>query len=457
MPPAQTPSTASTASTRNTPSTLYRNYVLFMLTIVYVFNFIDRQVLVILQESIKKDLHLSDAQLGFLSGFTFAIFYAVLGVPIARLADRTNRRNTITLSLGLWSIMTAVSGTARNFIQLAAARIGVGIGEAGGSPPAHAMISDYFPPCRRSTALSIYSTGIYFGTLIGYIMGGYLNQRLGWRTAFFAVGAPGIFFSLLFYATVKEPRRGSTDTASLPLSDTASLPLSGTAALPSTGTSPLPPTETHTFREVLKLLYSKKTFIFLTIATSLLVFCIYGLLNWAPSFLGRIHGMTPAERGRALGLALGIGGAIGSFAGGALTDRFGKKDRQWYLKIPAYAILLSIGFAIGALYLKSNILSVVCFGCTAALQSMYLGPSVAVAHSLVPASMRALTSAVLFLALNFIGLGFGPWIVGMISDRLTPSLGVEALRWAMSIVLVVSLVSAMLFFRTAKTLAPSRP
>jgi MFS family permease len=440
MPPTQDPDTPAF-------STRYRNYVLFMLTIVYVFNFIDRQVLVILQESIKKDLRLSDAQLGFLSGFTFAIFYAVLGVPIARLADKGNRRNTVTLSLGLWSIMTAVSGTARNFIQLAVARVGVGVGEAGGSPPAHAMISDYFPPRRRSTALSIYSTGIYFGTLVGYIMGGYLNQRLGWRTAFFVVGAPGIFFSLLFYATVKEPRRGSTDAAPQP---TGSTPLS-------TGSTPLPPTHTHTFREVLKLLYSKKTFIFLTIATSLLVFCIYGLLNWAPSFLGRIHAMTPAERGRALGLALGIGGAIGSFAGGALTDRFGKKDRRRYLKIPAYAILLSIPFAIGALYLDNNVLSVICFGCTAALQSMYLGPSLAVAHSLVPASMRALTSAVLFLALNFIGLGFGPWVVGMISDHLTPSLGVQALRWAMSIVLVVSLISAMLFFRTAKTLAPARP
>jgi len=432
----------------------YRNYVLFMLTIVYVFNFIDRQVLVILQESIKKDLHLSDAQLGFLSGFTFAIFYAVLGVPIARLADKGNRRNTVTLSLGLWSIMTAVSGTARSFIQLAVARVGVGVGEAGGSPPAHAMISDYFPPQRRSTALSIYSTGIYFGTLVGYIMGGYLNQRLGWRTAFFAVGAPGIFFSLQFYATVKEPRRGSTDAAPQPLTET--IAPTGTTPLP-TGTTPLPPTHTPTFREVLKLLYSKKTFIFLTIATSLLVFCIYGLLNWAPSFLGRIHAMTPAERGRALGLALGIGGAIGSFAGGALTDRFGKKDRRWYLKIPAYAILLSIPFAIGALYLDNNVLSVVCFGCTAALQSMYLGPSLAVAHSLVPASMRALTSAVLFLALNFIGLGFGPWVVGMISDRLAPALGVQSLRWAMSIVLVVSLISAILFFRTAKTLAPARP
>src|SRR5580698_4607377 len=282
MPPAQT---------TNTPSTLYRNYVLFMLTIVYVFNFIDRQVLVILQESIKKDLRLSDAQLGFLSGFTFAIFYAVLGVPIARLADRTNRRNTITLSLGLWSIMTAVSGTARNFIQLAAARIGVGVGEAGGSPPAHAMISDYFPPRQRSTALSIYSTGIYIGTLIGFIMGGYLNQRLGWRTAFFVVGLPGIIFSLLFYATVKEPRRGATDTETLVI-------------------------ESPSLREVLKRLYATKTFVFLAIASALNVFCIYGLINWAPSFLERLHGMKPAEVGALLGLIYGIGGGAGSFAGG---------------------------------------------------------------------------------------------------------------------------------------------
>ncbi len=183
----------------NEISNRYRNYVLMMLTLVYVFNFVDRQLIVILQESIKKELHLSDTQLGLLSGFTFAIFYVTLGIPIARFADKTNRKNTVAVSLGLWSIMTAFSGLARNFIQLLFARIGVGVGEAGGSPPAHAMISDYFPPQKRSTALSIYSTGIYFGILIGFLMGGYLNQHLGWRTAFFVVGIPGIIFSILFY------------------------------------------------------------------------------------------------------------------------------------------------------------------------------------------------------------------------------------------------------------------
>jgi MFS family permease len=404
----------------------YRNYVLAMLTLVYVFNFVDRQLLVILQESIKKELRLSDTQLGLLSGFTFAIFYVTLGIPIARLADRGNRRNIVTLSLGLWSIMTAFSGFARNFIQLLLARIGVGVGEAGGSPPAHAMISDYFTPEKRSTALSVYSAGIYIGVLIGFLMGGYLNQHVGWRTAFFVLGIPGIFFSLLFYATVKEPRRGATDAKILAAN------------------------ETHSFGEVLKLLYSTKTFVFLALASALNVFCIYGLVNWAPSFLQRLHGMKSSEVGASLGLIYGIGGGVGSFAGGLLTDHFGKKDKRWYLKVPAYAIIFGIPCAAGALFLQNSFFSLACLGLCAFLQSIYLGPSLAVAHSLVPASMRALTSAIFFLVINLLGLGFGPLVVGLISDLLKPALGVESLRWAMSIVLIISVASAALFFVSAK-------
>jgi MFS family permease len=419
--------TKPTINERKKVSTLYRNYVLIMLTLVYVFNFIDRQVLVILQESIKKELHLSDTQLGMLSGFTFAIFYVTLGIPIARFADKTNRRNTVAVSLGLWSIMTACSGMARNFIQLLLARIGVGVGEAGGSPPAHAMISDYFPPEKRSTALSVYSSGIYFGVLIGFLTGGYLNQQLGWRTAFFVVGLPGIIFSLLFLATVKEPRRGATDMD-------------------------VQESESHSLGEVLKVLYSSKTFAFLAMSSALNVFCIYGLLNWTPSFLERLHGMKISEVGASLGLIYGIGGAIGSFAGGFLTDHFGKKDKRWYLKIPAYAILISIPCAAGAIFLQDTFFSLACLGLCSFLQSMYLGPSLSVAHSLVPASMRALTSAVFFLVINLIGLGFGPLVVGMISDMLKPSLGVESLRWALSIIIVISFASAVLFFSTAKKL-----
>ena len=413
----------------NAISNRYRNYVLMMLTLVYVFNFVDRQLIVILQESIKKDLNLSDSQLGLLSGFTFAIFYVTLGIPIARFADKTNRKNTVTASLCLWSAMTAFSGLARNFIQLLLARIGVGVGEAGGSPPAHAMISDYFPPEKRSTALSVYSTGIYFGILAGFLMGGYLNQHLGWRTAFFVIGIPGIIFSILFYFSVKEPRRGATDFTATPTNDNQSL------------------------GEVLKRLYASNTFVYLALATGLHVFCIYGLINWAPSFLSRIHGMKNAEIGVLLGLMFGFGGAIGSFAGGFLTDHFGKKDKRWYLKIPAYAIMLSILFAAGALFLQNKSFSIICLGCCATLQSMYLGPAIAVAHTLVPASMRSLTSAILFFVLNLIGLGLGPLVVGIISDQLAPILGKESLRWAMSITIIIGIVSTIFFFITAKKLA----
>jgi predicted MFS family arabinose efflux permease len=407
-------------------SNIYRNYVLAMLTLVYVFNFIDRQLLVILQEAIKKDLQLSDTQLGLLSGFTFAIFYVVLGIPIARFADKGNRRNTVAVSLGLWSLMTACSGLARNFFQLLLARIGVGVGEAGGSPPAHAMISDYFPPQKRSTALSIYSAGIYFGILIGFLMGGYLNQHLGWRTAFFVIGTPGLVFAALFYATVKEPRRGATD---------------------STNTN-----EVHTLGEVLRVLYRNKIFVLLALASALNVFCIYGLMNWAPSLLQRLHGLTSGETGKLLGPILGIGGAAGSFAGGLLTDHFGKIDKRWYLKVPAYAVAIVVPAATGAIFFQNTALTVTCLGLCALLQSMYLGPALAVSHSLVPASMRSLTSAVFFLVINLIGLGFGPLVVGVVSDLLKPQFGVESLRWALSIVIVVSIASTVLFFRTAKRL-----
>jgi MFS family permease len=231
----------------------------------------------------------------------------------------------------------------------------------------------------------------------------------------------------LFYATVKEPQRGATDVSNQPA-------------------------QPNSLRDVLKLLYSTKTFVWLSLASALNVFCIYGLLNWAPSFLQRLHGMTSSDTGTFLGLIYGIGGAIGSFAGGLLTDHFGKKDKRWYLKVPAYAIIIGIPCAAGAIFLQNNSLALTFLGLCAMLQSLYLGPSLSVAHSLVPASMRALTSAVYFLVINLIGLGFGPMIVGMLSDLLKPSLGIESLRWALTIIIFISIISAAFFFNTAKKL-----
>ena len=407
-------------------SNRYLNYVLVMLTLVYAFNFADRQILVILQESIKKEMQLSDTELGLLSGFIFAVFYVVLGIPIARYADKGNRRNLVAGSLGFWSIMTAISGYAGNFIQLLLARMGVGIGQAGESPSAHAMISDYFPLEKRSAAFSIYSMGIYIGILIAFLIGGYLNQHYGWRTAFLFMGVPGIIFSLLFFVTVKEPEMGATDVR-----------------MSSSG-------KTYSLQTALKLLFSNKIFLYLAIATAQHVFCIYALLNWAPSFLSRLHGMTGLHIGVSLGLIFGVSGAIGTYVRKLLTERLGKRDKRYYLKVPAYSILISILFTAGALFFQNVYLTLFCLGVSAFLQSMYLGPFITVAHSLVPASARALSSAIVFFMLNLFGLGFGPLVVGIISDLLQPSLGIESLRWALSIVLLLNVGSAALFFAAAR-------
>ena len=407
-------------------SNRYLNYVLVMLTLVYVFNFADRQILVILQESIKKEFELSDTELGLLSGFIFAIFYVGLGIPIARYADNGNRRNIVAGSLGLWSIMTSISGYAGNFIQLLLARIGVGVGQAGESPAAHAMISDYFPLEKRSSALSIYSMGLYIGILIAFLMGGYLNHNYGWRTAFLVMGVPGIIFSLLFFVTVKEPKRGASDVRES---------TSG---------------KTYSLNNALKLLFSNPIFLYLAIAIALHMFCVFALLNWTPSFLSRLHGMNDINIGISLGLIFGVSGAIGTYVRKILTDRLGKRDKRYHLRVPAYSILISILFTAGALFFQNNYLTLFCLVVSAFLQSMYLGPFIAVAHSLVPASMRALNSAIVLFMLNLIGLGFGPLVVGIISDLLAPSMGIESLRWALSIILIVNIASAAMFFAAAR-------
>ena len=371
-------------------------------------------------------MQLSDTELGLFSGFIFALFYVVLGIPIARYADQGNRRNIVAGSLGLWSIMTAISGYAGNFIQLLLARMGLGVGQAGESPSSHSMISDYFPLEKRSAALSIYSTGLYIGILIAFLVGGYLNQHSGWRTAFLVMGIPGIIFSLLFFVTVKEPKQGATDVRES---------TSG---------------KTYSLRTALKLLFSNKIILYLTIGTAQHLFCIYALLNWAPSFLSRLHGMKTIDIGVSLGLIFGAGGAIGTYVRRLLTDRLGKKDKRYYLRVPAYSVLISTMFTAGALFFQNNYLTLFCLGVSAFLQSIYLGPFIAIAHSLVPASMRALSSAILLFMLNLFGLGFGPLVVGIISDLLQPTLGIESLRWALSIILLLSVGSAALFFAAAR-------
>jgi len=405
---AELDNTASN-STPDTPfaKTGYRYYVLGVLTLVYTFNFIDRQLLVILQEPIKADLGLSDTQLGLLTGFAFAVFYVVCGIPIARWADKGVRRSIIALSLTVWSLMTAVSGFAQNFTQLLLARMGVGVGEAGGSPPAHSMISDIFSPKFRATALSIYSIGIYIGILIGFALGGWIAEFFGWRLAFLVVGLPGVALALVLRFTVAEPIRGWSEGAS---GQVASAPPLG---------------------EVLRLLWSRRSFRYLATAASIQAFIIYGIGNWLPSFFLRTHDISIGELGMWLALGSGIGGGAGSFFGGWITDRMGVKDARWYIWMPAILVMMVIPVLYVLVMFNSLYLGLLLTAPYYFLTAAYLGPVLAVSHNLVGQRMRALTSAVLFFVINLVGMGLGPLSVGMLSDFLTDAGSVAPLGYAM--------------------------
>ncbi|MEM6633258.1 MAG: MFS transporter [Bacteroidota bacterium] len=419
--------TESQADTAPSPySRGYTRYVLLLLTGVYTFNFIDRQILVILQDPIKAELGLSDTQLGLLTGFAFAVLYVVLGIPVARWADTGSRKKIIAISLAVWSAMTALSGLAQSYVQLLLARIGVGIGEAGGSPPSHALISDYYPPEKRASALAVYSMGIYIGIFVGFVVGGIIAEAYGWRTAFYAVGIPGLIYALLVYFTVREVPKGQMDAQALEAENKAS------------------------FAEVLQILFSKKTFMFLALATGLHTFGLYGVGNFYAPFLSRVFEMDTRAVGINMGLAIGFGGIIGTFAGGYFADRLRKIDLRWYLWISIIVNLLNIPVAYFLFYAQSPQVALVSLFISNLFTTVYMGPSLAVTHSLVPANMRALASAVLFFVLNFIGLGLGPLTIGILSDYFEPQYGVDSLRYAFSFTFITWVLSILCFYLASR-------
>ena len=402
-----TDSTSATESANNPyASTKAAYYALGILTIVYSINFIDRQLLSILQESIKADLMLSDAQLGLLTGFAFALFYTFAGLPIASLADRSNRRNIVAISLTIWSGMTAISGLAQNYWQLLAARGGVGIGEAGGSPPSHSMISDIFPPEKRASAIGFYSTGISIGILFGFLFGGWLNEFFGWRVAFFVVGIPGVLLALVLYLTVPEPIRGLAENRA------------------STGDNP-------SMMTVFKVLLSRRSFLFMALGAAMNAFAGYSTANWVASFMIRTHQMPTGELGTWLALIIGLGGAIGVFGSGVLADNLGKKDKRWYMWVPVYAAAISVPFQIATYWVDGPYAALMCMTIPSILANAYLGATIASVHGMVGLRMRAVSSALLFFILNIIGLGMGPTTVGLVSDSLVDQHDVDSLRYAM--------------------------
>ena len=394
----------------------YRWYVLALLTLVYTFNFVDRQVVVILQEQIRADLGLMDWQLGLLSGFVFAIFYSVLGLPIAHLSESVGRKRVVAVALAFWSVMTALSGAAQNFTHLLLLRIGVGVGEAGGSPPSHSMISDIFPLRRRALALSIFSMGVYFGYLLAYGFGGWIAEGLGWRMTFVVVGLPGVLLAVLVAFTIKEPPRGLAERQEKPGNPGLA---EESLAMPS-------------FRDTLRLLWSRKSFRHIALAGSLQSLAGFGVGNFVPSFVIRAYDMSIAEAGWQLALITGLGGASGMVIAGWLADRLARRGAQWYVLTPAIAMTMTLplaALAFSALTPGTMFLAYIPY---VVLGAMWLGPAIAVTHSLVGLRQRAVASAALFFFLNMIGLGLGPLLVGTLSDLLRPEFGdANGLRYSM--------------------------
>ncbi len=420
-----TDSTSATESANNPyASTKAAYYALGILTIVYSINFIDRQLLSILQESIKADLMLSDAQLGLLTGFAFALFYTFAGLPIASLADRSNRRNIVAISLTIWSGMTAISGLAQNYWQLLAARVGVGIGEAGGSPPSHSMISDIFPPEKRASAIGFYSTGISIGILFGFLFGGWLNEFFGWRVAFFVVGIPGVLLALVLYLTVPEPIRGLAENRA------------------STGDNP-------SMMTVFKVLLSRRSFLFMALGAAMNAFAGYSTANWVASFMIRTHQMPTGELGTWLALIIGVGGAIGVFGSGVIADKRGKTDKRWYMWVPVCACVISIPLQISTFWVDDPYTALMCMVIPSVLSNAYLGATIASVHGMVGLKMRAVSSALLFFILNMIGLGMGPTTVGLVSDLLVDQHGVDSLRYAMMYIIPTAMFMSGVFYLVA--------
>ncbi len=394
----------------------YRWYVLGLLTLVYTFNFIDRQVLVIVQEQIRVELGLMDWQLGLLSGFVFAVFYSILGVPIAHASERFGRKRVVSISLAFWSLMTAAMGAAQNFMQLALLRVGVGVGEAGGSPPSHSIISDIFPRNRRAFALSVFSMGVYFGYLIAYSMGGWVAQSLGWRITFVVVGLPGVLIAILVAWSIKEPPRGLAERGYVIGPASAQ----GDAAEPSPG-----------FAETLRQLWSRRSFRHLALAASLQSLAGYGVGNFVPSFIIRAHDMSIGEVGWRLALITGLGGAFGIAVSGWLTDRLSSRSQKWYTWTPAIAIGITVPLALAAFLAQSPGGMFMAYIPYEILSATWLGAALAITHSMVGLRQRAVASAVLFFLINLIGLGLGPLIIGTLSDLMRPGLGdADGLRYA---------------------------
>ena len=383
-----------------------RSYTLFLLVVVFTSSHIDRQIVAILQEPIKAAFQISDTQLGLLTGVMFAVFYATLGMPMAMWADRRSRRNLITFSVTMWSAMTALCGMALQFWQLLIARIGVGVGEAGSNPPSHSIISDLYPPHERATAMAIFGLGVNFGVMFGYLIGGWVNEWVGWRWAFVAAGAPGLIIALLVRYTMVEPPRGYADGVT---------------------EKPIAPP----FWQVAKSMWESSRMRHLIAANTLISLAGYAAIAWSPVYFQRVHGYSTGESGTLLAFAIGIGGGLGTFFGGYFADKLAKYGEGWR----AWVVVISAGIYLPCAYLSftatDSMWAMLWFIGPATLGGVYIGINFAILQSLAAIEMRSVAAAINLFLLNIIGLGLGPLLVGVISDHMEPSVGIDSVRYGL--------------------------
>ena len=417
------PQAAAPTDTAARPSAR-RYYVLGILTVVYALNFLDRTIFNVLIEPIKKEFQLSDTMMGLLAGFGFALFYSLLGIPIARVADRLNRRNIVAVAFAFWSAMTALCGAASSVTSLALARIGVGIGESAGSPASQSIVADLFAKNERPRALGIYAIGTYLGVFLGYFIGGYINQHYGWRMAFFTAGLPGIALAAVLWLTVSEPKRGAMAETFTP--------------------EPIGPT--------LGFLASQKTFIIVLVGFCLTTYTNYATSAWIPPFLARVHHLSSVEIGTYAGTFKGLCGMAGTLIGGLVVAQISKRDDRWKLWAPAIMSgLAGPVFAVCMLTQDFKIM-VAALAATSFLVGFHLGPIFAIAQTVAKPSMRALASAFILLTATCFGQGVGPLAVGMINDALKADYGADAVRYSLLSAAVTTTLGALLFIWAARTI-----
>jgi MFS family permease len=398
------------------PSSIRRYYVLAILTVVYALNFLDRTIFNVLIEPIKKEFFLSDTAMGLLAGFGFVLFYSLLGIPIARLADRLNRRNIVAIAFAFWSAMTFLCGMAHSVAMLALARIGVGIGESAGTPASQSLLADLFDKNERPRALGIYAIGTYLGVFLGYFIGGWVNQHFGWRMAFMSAGLPGIALAAILYLSIAEPTRGAMAERFVP--------------------EPLGPT--------LRFLASQASFVIVLVGFCLTTYTNYATAAWIPPFLARVHHLSSAEIGTYAGTFKGLCGMAGTLVGGLVVAKISARDDRWKLWAPAIMSGLA-GPVFAVCMLTPDFATMVAaLALTSFMVGFHLGPIFAIAQTVAKPSMRALASATVLLTATCFGQGFGPLAVGMLNDALRSDFGNDAVRYSLLSAAVTTTLGALL-------------